>query len=291
MKVLVFGATGLLGQALMRAARGRGADVCGISRHGADVVLDVCDQDSVLAFISDFRPDVVFNAAALVDIGACEADPARAHAVNADAVGTLARACASVGAKLVQISTDAFFTGDGDARHDEDAPVKIVNEYARSKYVGEKLALGAPGALVVRTNIAGFRGEADRPSFAEWAVAAIRANAEVTLFDDFCLSTIEVNQLADALFDLIDRGAAGVLNVASSSVASKKTFIEALARAMGRSLDHAKTGSVRSLSPPRPDSLGLDVTRAEALLGRPLPDLDAVIAALVTEGRLETPAS
>jgi len=72
----------------------------------------------------------------------------------------------------------------------------------------------------------------------------------------------------------------GFGNVASRTVCSKKTFAEALAKAMGRKLTRAQTGSVRQLQPARAESLGLDVSRAESVLGRRLPDLEQVVSKL-----------
>ena len=107
----------------------------------------------------------------------------------------------------------------------------------------------------------------------------------MTLFDDFYTSTIDVDTLAPTLLDLAGRDVAGVLNVASRQVSSKKTFVEALARAMDIDLDWAKTASVRNMKVARAESLGLDVSRAEAVLGYRLPDLTAVARRLVVRWR------
>ncbi len=63
----------------------------------------------------------------------------------------------------MQISTDHYFCGQGDLKHDESAPVTLLNEYARTKYAGEAFALTNPEACVIRTNVVGFRGWEVRP--------------------------------------------------------------------------------------------------------------------------------
>ena len=73
------------------------------------------------------------------------------------------------------VSTDHYWQGDGRLLHAEDAPIQLVNEYARSKHAGERFALSGSGpSLALRTNIVGVRGWKGRPTFAEWAVGAIR---------------------------------------------------------------------------------------------------------------------
>jgi dTDP-4-dehydrorhamnose reductase len=279
-RILLVGATGLLGQALDREAQARGHAVLGAARKGAAYTVDLVDAAATGALIEKTAPDLVINAAAMTDLDQCERELDAAHRVNAEAVGVMAQACARPGISLVQVSADHFFTGDRDRLHDETAPVHLVNEYARSKFAGEALAMTAPKALVVRTNVTGLRGW-PRPTFFEWAVDALRHRKPMVLFGDYFTSTIDADSLARAILDLVDRKATGLINVAAREVASKRQFMEALALAMGIKLDWAVEGSVRSLSVHRAESLGLDVSRAESVLGYQLPDLRTVITRLV----------
>lgn len=282
MRVLVFGSTGMVGQALQREARRRGFDVVGAARTGADRIVNLEDASSLEGVIRDVRPHCVINAAALVSLDECERNPGVAYAVNARAVALIAEACRRGECRLIQISTDHYFSGDKDRLHDETAPVVLRNEYARTKYAGEAIARCLPDALVVRTNVTGLRGLAGRPTFAEHMAQALAQRARLVLFDDYFTSTIDSDALARAVFDLSDRKASGVINVASREVAHKKRFVEALATAMGIEFDWGETGSVRNLPVPRAESCGLDVSRAEAILGSRLPDLKAVTAALAS---------
>jgi dTDP-4-dehydrorhamnose reductase len=164
--------------------------------------------------------------------------------------------------------------------------VVLVNEYARTKYAGERLALTRPGSLVVRTNIVGFRGWS-RPTFVESMVRALRASDALTLFDDFFTSSIEVGACARAILDLVAADAAGTVNVASRSVTSKLEFVSLLAQAVDLEPSYTP-GSVRQLAPRRAESAGLDVRRAEDLLGRPMPDARETVAALAGDARCAT---
>lgn len=280
---LVFGATGLFGQAALKTLHDRGASVTGAARKGADHRVDLLTPGAAARLIETVRPHFVVNAAALVDLAACEAEPERAARIHAGAVAEMAAACAEIGSRLIQISTDQYWSGDRDSLHDETAPVHPPNVYSRTKLAGEDAA--GPDALVVRTNIAGVRGWTGRPSFAEWACAAIEAEAPLSLFDDYFTSTAQAGQVAQAVIDLAEDGAAGVFNIAAREPASKHDFVLALAHALDREPGPVTVSSVKRLTPNRADSCGLDVSRAERRLGRRLPDLKAVCGAIAQEWR------
>jgi len=280
MKLLILGGTGMLGQALRRVAD-REAEVYSIARAGADFCFDACNGSLLEDAIDRIQPRVIVNAAAVTDLNACERDLGTAYQINARLVSVLAEICRSRSIYLVQISTDHFFTGDGNAPHAENAPVHLVNDYARTKYAGECFALTYPGALVVRTNIVGFRRWAGRPTFVEWALNQFTNPSSLACFTDYFTSSIDVDQFSSALLNVIRKRPSGLLNLASREVFSKKRFLHALAEKWGVSLVGAHDASVTSLAGARrAESVGLDVSRAEKLLGYPLPDLQKVIDSL-----------
>ncbi|MDR3509553.1 MAG: hypothetical protein P4L64_16810, partial [Caulobacteraceae bacterium] len=100
-------------------------------------------------------------------------------------------------------------------------------------------------------------------------------------YDDQFVSSLDVWTLAEAVIGLTLGSASGRLNLGAGEVFSKAQFVLALAKAQGRDLTRARTASVGRQATARADSLGLDVTRAERMLERPLPRLDGVIANLM----------
>jgi dTDP-4-dehydrorhamnose reductase len=281
MPVLVLGSTGLLGQAIMKEAKKRGRQAIGAARRGAELALDIESSEEIKKAFAKLKPSLVINAAALTNIDVCEKDPGLAYRVNARAVSLLAEACRAQGIKLCHVSTEHYFTGDDNARHDEKAPVRLLNEYARSKYAGEAFALTAPDALVTRVNIVGWRGWQDQPTYVEWAVDVLEKRKPFKLFFDVFTSPLDVGACARGLFDLCDKGAAGIVNLGGREVSSKGEFITALAREMNIEPDWAEKGSVKELAALRAESLGLDVTLAEKLLGYRLPTTPEVVRALI----------
>jgi len=286
MKIAVLGATGLLGQELMRESGARGFAATGIARSGTDIDVDVTCADALRTALDAIEPELVINAVADVNLARCEREPGAAYVVNAGVAATLADYCAAHGTALLQISTDHYYTSDGDRLHAEDAPVQLVNEYARTKYAGEAFALTHARSLVLRTNIVGFRGWRDRPTFVEWAIGALKAGDDMTLFDDFFTSSIDVPTFSAAALELTQRGAQGVLNVAAREAASKAGFVLALARELGLPTSRCRVGALPTRdNVRRAESLGLDVTRAENLLGYALPDTASVIRSLAAHYR------
>ncbi len=130
---LVTGAGGMLGHDLLDALAGR--DVTAATR----AELDITDPAAVRAAVAGHR--VVFNAAAWTAVDRAETEEAAATAVNGDGVAVLAAACADAGARLVHVSTDYVFAGDGTTPYREDDPTAPLNAYGRGKLIGEQAVL------------------------------------------------------------------------------------------------------------------------------------------------------
>src|SRR5258708_23632639 len=102
--IIVFGATGTLGQALMRAASTRALDARGAARSGAHYNIDIADETAIQTLVRTERPQIMINCAAITDIDFCERNPAVAEVCNARAPGVMANVGAEIGAQFVHIS-------------------------------------------------------------------------------------------------------------------------------------------------------------------------------------------
>ncbi|MEQ8283359.1 MAG: sugar nucleotide-binding protein [Parvibaculum sp.] len=282
MKTLVLGSTGLLGQEMAREVRRRGHLLREAARCGATIALDIADDGALDAVLAAEAPDLVVNCAALTDIETCERDPLSAWRTNARPLAALALWSRRTGGRLIHISTDQYYSGGGAVAHDEKAPVSFFNEYARSKFAGEAFALTAANTLVLRTSIVGIRGW-ERPTFAEWAIDVAANDRPATVFSDAYTSSIDVIAFARAALDMVDARATGLFNLAAKEVYTKEDFVREIARQLGTPLTAATAGSVRTLDTRRADSLGLDVRRAETLLGNALPGLAQVVASVLRQ--------
>ena len=280
--VALVGSTGLLGKAIYEMLKSNGYEVVGVARKNADFNFDIKNDDALRDFLLSNKFCVVINAVAIVNHEICDNNPALAYLVNSRPSAIFAQLSKELDFKYVYISTDGYFHGDKNFKHCEDANVSFFNEYVRTKFAGEQFALTNPNSLVLRTNIVGFKG-ATSPTFFEWALNAVKNQENITLFEDYFTSSISTAQFSSALLDLINKDAKGLYNVASSEVSSKKQFIEKMAEIFNLELINAKIGSVSSLNSKRADSLGLDVSKAEKLLGYKMPGLREVLEKLKEE--------
>ena len=281
--VLVTGATGLLGAALVPALQTAGFTVL---RHGwqaaADVHADLTRRDDTLALLKRVRPDVIVHLAALTDVDACEADPQRAYLLNLQSVVHLAEwiANARPGSHLVHISTDQVYDGAGP--HAEGG-VCIRNTYAFSKIAAEIAASGV-GATVLRTNFFGRSQRAGRASFSDWLFAALRSGQAIQVFDDVLFSPLAIDTLALAISRVVARRPAGVLNLGSCvggvgggvGGISKADFAFAFAAAAGlptASMTRSLSTTMTTLKAYRPKDMRMDSSRFERTLDLRLPEL------------------
>ena len=210
MRIAVTGAAGQLGRALVRLLGPRTAWA------GGRFELDVTDAAAIAQLLDRVHPGVVINAAAFNDVDGAEAAPGPAMAVNAVAVGHLARACRERGAVLVHVSSDYVFDGAKREPYREDDCPRPLNTYGISKLAG-CLLVGAAGGphLIVRTSgVFGPGGNRVKGgSFVERIVARARAGQALRVVADQVFSPTYAPDLAAALIALVDRGARGLVHV------------------------------------------------------------------------------
>lgn len=283
-KYLLIGSTGMLGKAFRNTTMEQGNEVIGIARSGADINIDITNVDDLRKTLDAVKPDIIVNTAAIVSLDYCENHPSEAYLINTRPSAILAEYCRKNGVYLIHISTDHFYSGDERAKHNEKSAVTLLNEYARTKYLAEKLVETHPDSLIIRTNIVGFKDSTKAQSFVEWIIDSLKSGKPITMFEDYFTSSIDVSTLSRIILDLSALRAKGLINVGSRDVSSKKEFILQFASQFGYDISQAKTGTVKDLTGiQRGESLGLDVSNAERLLGYMMPETDEVIANLHNE--------
>lgn len=264
--LLVTGSYGQLGRAVLAEANARG-----IAAEGRDMdTIDITDPSAVASWINTVRPRAVVNCAAYTAVDDCEEHEADARAVNATAVGFLAEACNAIGSTLVQISTDYVFDGAAAEPYREDHPVAPVSAYGRTKLLGEVAARTADHHLIIRTawlyGLGGchFVGAIQRQI--ENGNRNLRVVADQHGSPTFC------DDLAAAIFDLTSVAARGTVHAVNKGITTWHGFATEIARLLGADLDIAPIATDDSPRPARrPAYSGLDTSRLEDLIGRPMP--------------------
>jgi len=264
-RVLVTGASGMLGSDLVFLLTAAGYDV--LARPRAD--LDIADSGAVARALRELRPDVLVNCAAFTKVDDCESDP-RAFQVNAEAVANLADACGHVGAQLVQISTDFVFDGARQEPYREDDPVNPASAYGRSKRAGEEEALRLPGSLVVRASwLFGRSGW----NFVEAILKQVETGkTRLSVVVDQVGRPTSTTDLSEGVLALLEAGASGVYHFANRGEVSWNEFAREILWLAGRSDVAVDPTTAEALArpAPRPAYSVLDTGKYERLTGRPI---------------------
>lgn len=203
MKTLILGAQGRLGTAFRREL----PNAIPWGRRE----LDLARPDRIRALLMGVEPSLIINCAAYTAVDAAEEDENTANLINGVAVGELAAVADELRVPLVTYSTDYVFDGTTNDTYTESAIPAPLSAYGRSKLVGEQLALGYPGSLVIRTS---WLLSSTHPSFVSTILnRATRGNVDV-VDDQWGRPTI-VDDLAAVSIAAIESGVTGILHLAS----------------------------------------------------------------------------
>ncbi len=208
MKILVTGASGMLGRDVMLAADNAGHEVGGYDHSG----LDVTDPERLRRRMNIDRPDVVINCAAWTDVDGAESQEEAAFEVNATGAGNVAAAAEQVGAKVVYVSTDYVFNGGKTEPYVETDLPAPISAYGRTKLAGEQATIEANRrSFVVRT--AGLFGIGG-PNFVD-TMLRLGKGGEVLVVHDQVTSPTYTWHLAYGLVRLLDSDSFGLHHMAA----------------------------------------------------------------------------
>lgn len=223
--LLVCGAAGTLGRAVVRICERRNIPVVGLTRRE----LDVRDRHAVQAALERHRPWAVVNASGYVRVDAAEDDRDGCFDANVQGAIVVAEACAARAIRHAMFSSDLVFDGSRMRPYVETDPVAPLNVYGRSKAAAERaLREVAPGAVVVRTSA--FFGPWDEANFVHGALTELRAGRPFFAAADQVVSPTYVPDLADAVVTLLVDGARGLWHLASPGAISWADLARAAAR-------------------------------------------------------------
>ena len=218
MKVLVTGAKGQLGWDVLRVLAARGID-----GRGVDVEdFDLTDGPAVKAYVEAYGPDVIVHCAAYTAVDRAESEPEVCARVNGDGTMNVVRAALAVGAKLVFISTDYVFSGDGEEPWTEDAPYNPRNVYGLSKVQGEIAVRSLMKRyFLIRTSwVYGIHGK----NFVRTMLRLGQEKPEIRVVDDQIGSPTYSLDLARIICDMIPTEKYGIYHVCNEGFMSWADF-------------------------------------------------------------------
>ena len=220
MKIVVLGASGRLGAALMRGCREK-HDVADFNH----AQLDLANLDDVRGKLGAMSFEVLINAAAFTNVDACETERERAFLINAEAPGVLAEICNAKTARLIHFSTDYVFDGEKRAPYTEGDQANPISFYGESKLMGEKNVLAADsGHLVVRVS---WVFGPDRPSFIDSMIKRAQEHENIEAIADKFSTPTYTHDIASMLPKFFDRDVdGGTLHFANAGKCSWQEYAQ-----------------------------------------------------------------
>jgi dTDP-4-dehydrorhamnose reductase len=241
----VTGAGGMLGRDFEIAATERGHEVICMDR----AALDITDPAAVDRAISRHRPDVVVNCAAYTDVDGAESDERAAMRVNDEGAALLASAAASIGAAIVQPSSDYVFDGTSRRPYVESDVTGAISAYGRSKLAGEtSVAASNPRHFVVRASwLFGIGGR----NFVETMLRLGGERPDVLVVSDQVGCPTYTRHLAEGLVELLEGDDFGIHHMAANGHCSWYEFAQEIFDQAGIEC-HVMAGTTEMLARPAP---------------------------------------
>ena len=282
-KILLTGASGLLGLNLALAVDGKKNQVYGVANTTPmrwvdfkSIQAELTEDGVIDRLLDEFSPEVIIHTAAIANVDDCEAKPDLAEEVNSKLPGRISEAAAARNIKMVHITTDAVFDGQKGNYLETEEP-KPLSVYAQTKLGGERSVLQSnPKALVARVNFYGWSVSGKR-SLAEWFVNNLAAGQTVKGFTDIHFCPMMVLDLVDTLMEAVERDLCGLYHVVGPQSMSKYEFGRAIAQKFGFDPELVQAASVLDggLKAARSPNLTLNTGKLAGALGHPLPGFDA----------------
>jgi len=283
-KILITGANGLLGQKLVAdfskwdsvLATGKQKDFVLQDKKYFYQTLDITDREQVQSVIADFRPELIINTAAFMNVEACEEKKELAWAVNVEGVKNLIESCQKYEIKLVQISTDYIFDGKNGPYSEEDKP-QPINYYGGTKLQAEEIIQdGQIYFLIIRSNVIYGMGAQIKRNFFIWVYENLKQKKQIKVVTDQFNNPMLADNLSILILEAAERNLAGILNLAGTKYLSRYDFSLKIARHfdLNKNLIQPVTTPELHQKASRPLKGGLRIDKAQKILTTPFFSVD-----------------
>ena len=228
MKILVTGVGGQLGYDVCKVLTARG-----IENKGVDLVdSDITDAVATHAYIVNYAPDAVIHCSAWTAVDKAEDQLETVRKVNAEGPRNIAQACKEIGAKMLYLSTDYVFPGDGERFYEPDDPTGPLGAYGQTKLEGERAVQELLDRyFIVRISwVFGKNGN----NFIKTMLKLAETQREINVVCDQIGSPTYTADLAPLLCDMIVTEKYGVYHATNEGVCSWAEFASEIFRLAGK---------------------------------------------------------
>lgn len=274
-KVLITGASGMLGFTIARAFFEDHYDVLGIGRKKIPspfpyTQADLLNENQITDTLTTFSPDIIVHCAANVDLRDCEENRPYTYALHVNSTRKLA-SFRPEKTRFIYISTDSVFDGLT-GNYNEKEKTSPLNYYASTKLEGETAATQSnAAAIIIRTNIYGFHTNPEMGnSLFEWLYKTLSQNASLRGFTDVCFNPLYVSQVFEVIKDCLAVEFKGIIHAGCKDFISKYTFAIRVAALFGFdiSLVQPASSAIFQSVIQRPANTTLNVSYLESLTGK-----------------------
>lgn len=281
-KLLIIGATGLVGSKLASVAINHGYQAYNTQNRRQSSLpnseqLDVTDNEATLRLVRKVQPNVIINTAALTNVDYCESNQREAERVNVGGARNLAEAARQNESRLIQISTDSVFDGTYGHYDEFDTP-RPINYYATTKLEAERVVSHLSNYAIARPSVVygwhpqvtEVRSDSTKQmNFGMFVLDKLEKKENVKTIRDQYSSPTFADNLADALLRLARSPQNGIFHTAGRSCLSRYEFASKLSQLFGypASLVQPVFSSEFPQVARRPRNSCLRVEKAEKALG------------------------
>jgi dTDP-4-dehydrorhamnose reductase len=289
--ILVTGSNGLLGQKLIYAllkrnssgadwniiATARGENRLKVQEGYTYAEMNIGDESSVQSVLSEFKPDVVINTAAMTNVDACETARDEAELLNATSVKFMTESLAALQKNnsgyrchFIHLSTDFIFDGE-DGPYDESAMPNPLSHYAATKLRGEVNAMHKDLSWsILRTIIVyGIADDMSRSNLVLWAKGTLEKGQKINVVDDQFRSPTLAEDLAEGCILCAEKKAEGIFNISGEKTYSILDLVYKVADywKLDKSLINPVSSATINQPAKRPPRTGFIIDKAKEVLG------------------------
>lgn len=254
-KILVTGANGQLGRAIRHEYAGENVEFINtdvVMTEGIHSPLDITDIDEVMSLVKQTKPDVIINCAAHTNVDKCEQEWDLAYKINAIGPRNLSIASTETGAKMVHVSTDYVFEGNGTRPYTEFDEIHPISAYGKTKAEGEKFVREfAQRYFILRT--AWLYG--DGKNFVKTMLRLSETHDEVNVVCDQLGSPTSAAELARMIHFLEPTENYGLFHATCEGDTNWADFTEEIFRLAGKKtkVNHVTSKQYKEMNPASAD--------------------------------------
>jgi dTDP-4-dehydrorhamnose reductase len=274
-KVLITGASGLLGQAVSEKFLGHYEIIAVVNRTGLNIKsdsliqhkADLTDKSQTRQLIEKYSPDVVINSAAWVDVDGCENDRDRALSTNYTIVENLAESCMKQDTYFVQISTDYIFDGVDHPAKPDDTPSPL-NYYGQTKLLAESyIKENHSNFLIARTCALIGSPNQGQTNLLNYFYDGLNSGKTIAAPNNLFSNPIWVDHLADLILEAVNKHLTGIIHLGGAEYLSRYDFALIFADIFGfdRNLINPVSANNQNRPAKRPQYAGLDIESTKKL--------------------------